>query len=84
MPEFPQCPKCGQRAIYPKENDEGDEDYTCAACGHFILWPSRAVREQAEDAVHAFRGGAIGFARHWASKLADERAKVARLAEGRW
>ncbi|WP_426751680.1 hypothetical protein [Myxococcus sp. Y35] len=80
-PEFPQCPHCQQNALYPPE---GKEHLVCAACGYVDYSPRRTVREQAEDAAVLFQGGAGGFARHWEAKLAEERAKVARLAEGRW
>lgn len=82
-PEFPQCPKCGQAAVYPKENDGGLKDFLCAACGHVLVRVRGEVQEQAGDAVRRF-GGVHAFERFWAEKLADERAKVERLAEGRW
>ncbi|UAW08018.1 hypothetical protein [Myxococcus phage Mx4 ts27htf-1hrm-1] len=81
--EFPRCPKCEQCSVYPKWNDGGGEDFVCAACGHVLPYARRDVREQADAAVRRF-GGVAAFERHWEAKLADERAKVARLAEGRW
>ncbi|RKH01485.1 hypothetical protein D7X74_37840 [Corallococcus sp. CA047B] len=83
MPDFPSCPKCEQRAVYPFLDDEGDEQFTCAACGHGP-YLRREVREQAREALAAISGGAAAFKALWTKKLTDERAKVARLAEGRW
>ena len=83
MSDFPVCPKCEQQAVYPHLEDDGEENFICAACGH-VTYPSWEVREQARDALRSIRGGVPAFTEHWKKKLADERAKVARLAEGRW
>ncbi|NOK06215.1 MULTISPECIES: hypothetical protein [Myxococcus] len=103
MAEYPECPKCEQRALYPRDverppvhdcpdcecssysSEEPEVRITCAACGHVVKKPSTKLLGDAADALDAnHHGDGTAFARIWTKKLADERAKVARLSEGRW
>ncbi|MBZ4400393.1 hypothetical protein [Myxococcus sp. AS-1-15] len=81
MSDFPGCPRCQQKALYPKPETSG---LTCAACGHVTAARADLVAMARDALLKKFRGSVERFEQHWASKLREEREKVKRLAEGRW